>query len=133
MRLPGRRTASEANTAMAHYLPLIYFALVAAALPAAVLGFFWLLRPNRPGPVKLAPYECGVASVTEAWDHRFSVRYYLVAVLFVVFDVETVFLFPWAVLYHKLLLFGLVEMGVFLLILLVGYVYVWKRGALSWA
>ncbi len=118
---------------MAQYLSLLYFAVLAAALPLAVLGAFALLRPKRPSPTKLAPYECGIASVTDAYAHRFSVRYYLVAVLFVVFDVETVFLFPWAVMYHQLKLFGLVEMVIFLVILLVGYVYAWRRGALSWA
>lgn len=118
---------------MAQYLSLLYFAVFAAALPLAILGVFALLRPNRPNPTKQSPYECGVAAVTDAFDHRFSVRYYLLAVLFVVFDVETVFLFPWAVMYHHLALFGLIEMVVFLVILLVGYVYVWRRGALSWA
>lgn len=118
---------------MAAYLPILYFALVAGALPVVILVLMALFRPSKPSATKLSPYECGVAAPTEAFDHRFSVRYYLIAVLFVVFDVETVFLFPWAVMYDKLLLFGLVEMLVFLYILVVGYVYVWKRGALSWA
>ena len=118
---------------MAAYLPILYFAIVAGALPVVILVLMALFRPSRPDPTKLAPYECGVAAPTEAFDHRFSVRYYLIAVLFVVFDVETVFLFPWAVMYDKLLLFGLVEMVVFIYILVVGYVYVWKRGALTWA
>ena len=118
---------------MAAYLPVLYFALVAGALPVVLLVLMALFRPSNPNATKLAPYECGVAAPTEAFDHRFSVRYYLIAVLFVVFDVETVFLFPWAVMYHKLLVFGLVEMLIFIYILLVGYVYVWKRGALTWA
>ena len=118
---------------MAAYLPILYFALMAAALPVGLLVLMALIRPSKPNPTKLAPYECGVAAPSEAFDHRFSVRYYLIAVLFVVFDVETVFLFPWAVMYHKLLVFGLVEMLVFIYILVVGYVYVWKRGALTWA
>jgi NADH-quinone oxidoreductase subunit A len=118
---------------MAAYLPVLYFALVAGAIPVLGLLIMALFRPSNPNPAKLSPYECGIAAPTEAFDHRFSVRYYLIAVLFVVFDVETVFLFPWAVMYDKLLLFGLVEMVVFLYILVVGYVYVWKRGALSWA
>ena len=118
---------------MARYLPVLYFALVAGALPVVMLLLMALFRPSRPNPTKLAPYECGIAAPTDAFEHRFSVRYYLIAVLFVIFDVETVFLFPWAVMYDKLLLFGLVEMVVFLYILVVGYVYVWKRGALSWA
>ncbi len=118
---------------MESYLPILYFAAVGAVFPIAILVVMALVRPKRPNPAKLAPYECGVAAPTDAWDHRFSVRYYLIAVLFVVFDVETVFLFPWAVVYDKLLLFGFVEMAVFLYILVLGYVYVWKRGALSWA
>ncbi|KAA0252691.1 MAG: NADH-quinone oxidoreductase subunit A [Acidobacteria bacterium] len=118
---------------MVQYLALAFVAAFTAALVLAVLGIFAFLRPKRPNPTKLSPYECGVAAVTDAHDHRFSVRYYLLAVLFVVFDVETVFLFPWAVMYHHLALFGLIEMVIFLVILLVGYVYVWKRGALSWA
>jgi len=118
---------------MANYLPILFFAIMAAVLVVATVLLLGLVRPSRPDRVKLAPYECGVVPTSDAWDHRFSVRYYLLAVLFVVFDVETVFLFPWAVMYRKLALFGLVEMVVFLLILLAGYVYVWRRGALSWA
>ncbi len=118
---------------MANYLPVLFFAIMAAVLVVATVLLLALVRPSKPDAVKTAPYECGVVSTTDAWDHRFSVRYYLLAVLFVVFDVETIFLFPWAVMYHKLQLFGLVEMIVFIVILLVGYVYVWRRGALSWA
>ena len=118
---------------MESYIPILFFAAIAAVFPVAILIVMALLRPSAPNPTKLSPYECGVASATDAHDHRFSVRYYLLAVLFVVFDVETVFLFPWAAMYDKLLLFGLIEMTVFLLILVIGYVYVWKRGALSWA
>jgi NADH-quinone oxidoreductase subunit A len=117
----------------ANYLPILYFAIMGAILPVAVVVVMSLVRPKKPTPTKLAPYECGIDAPTEAYDHRFSVRYYLVAVLFVVFDVETVFLFPWALVQHKLRVFGLVEMAVFLLILVVGYLYAWRRGALTWA
>ena len=117
----------------ANYLPILYFSLMAALLPIAAIGVMSFLRPSKPNPTKLSPYECGVATPSEAFDHRFSVRYYLIAVLFVVFVVETIFLFPWAVMYHKLRLFGLIEMLVFLAILIVGYLYAWRRGALSWA
>src|SRR5262249_24909637 len=78
-------------------------------------------------------YECGIEAPTTAFDYRFSARYFLIAVLFVVFDVETIFLFPWAILLDKLALFGFVEMLVFIAILVVGYFYAWKRGALQWA
>jgi NADH-quinone oxidoreductase subunit A len=118
---------------MANYLPILFFAIMATVLVVATVLILGLVRPSSPGAVKLAPYECGIDAPTDAWDHRFSVRYYLLAVLFVVFDVETIFLFPWAVMYHKLLLFGFLEMAVFLLILLVGYAYAWRRGALTWA
>jgi len=98
---------------------------------------FWVIAPlvraSKPTKVKLEPYECGNEATSFAFDHRFSVRYFLIAVLFIVFDVETIFLFPWAVMYHKLKLFGLIEMLIFLVILVVGYLYAWRRGALSWA
>jgi NADH-quinone oxidoreductase subunit A len=84
------------------------------------------------GREKLMPYECGVDPIGDARD-RFSVRFYIVAMLFLVFDVETIFLFPWAIIYDKLALFGLVEMLVFIGILVVGYYYAWKKGALEWA
>ena len=122
---------------LGQYFPILMFIGVGLGLgvllPLLGGGASRLLGVHRPDPEKLSPYECGIAAPTEAFDHRFSVRYYLIAVLFVVFDVETVFLFAWAVMYDKLLLFGLVEMVVFIYILVVGYVYVWKRGALSWA
>ena len=81
----------------------------------------------------MCPVNRSSRTLTSAFDTRFSVRYFLIAVLFVVFDVETIFLFPWAIMFHRLGLFGLVEMLVFLVILVVGYVYCWKRNALDWA
>ncbi len=114
------------------YVPILLFVLVAIVFPFFTFALAWLVRPNRPEPEKLERYECGLESKEEVWG-RYSVQYYVIAVLFLVFDVETVFLFPWAVLYGKLLLFGLIEMAIFLVILVLGYVYVWKRGALSWA
>jgi len=118
---------------VAHYIPILVFILVAVAFPIVVLVFAWLLRAGHPDPVKAESYECGIEPTSHAHDHRFSARYYLIAVLFVVFDVETVFLYPWAVMFRKLALFGFVEMLVFLGILAVGYVYAWRRGALQWA
>ena len=118
---------------MAHYIPILVFIAVAVAFPIVVLFFAWLLRSGRPNPIKAEAYECGVEPTSYAHDHRFSARYYLIAVLFVVFDVETVFLYPWAVMFRKLALFGFIEMLVFLGILVVGYVYAWRRGALQWA
>ena len=95
-----------------------------------IVGRF--IRPTPPASEgKLAPYECGVEPVRDAHG-RFSIRFYIVAMLFLVFDVETVFMFPWAVQYRALALFGLIEMVIFLAILIVGYIYAWKRGALEW-
>lgn len=117
---------------MTQYIPILLFTLVALVFPPLTLVIAKLLRAGRYHPVKAEPYECGVEPRMLAHDTRFSIRYYLIAVLFVVFDVETVFLFPWAVVYRKLALFGFVEMFVFLAILVVGYVYAWRRGALQW-
>jgi NADH-quinone oxidoreductase subunit A len=114
------------------YVPILLFILVALAFPVATYLFAALIRPHRPEPVKLDRYECGLESKGEVWG-RYSVQYYVIAVLFLIFDVETVFLFPWAVRYKMLGLFGFIEMGVFILILVVAYAYAWKKGALEWA
>lgn len=118
---------------MENYLPILVFTLVAIGFLAVCLIAARLLRHVGSPTTNREPYECGNEPETFALDHRFSIRYYLIAVLFVIFDVETVFLFPWAVMFDKLLLFGFVEMLVFLVILIVGYVYIWNRGALKWA
>ena len=118
---------------MEAYFFILVFALLAAALPIGTIVAARLLQHGTPNTAKGEPYECGVDSPTTAFDTRFSVRYFLIAVLFVVFDVETIFLFPWAVMFNRLGLFGLIEMLIFLVILVVGYFYVWKRKALDWA
>ncbi len=118
---------------MGHYFPILIFAVLAAALPLGTILVARAVQRRRPNPAKLEPYECGIEPSTEAFDTRFSVRYFLIAVLFVVFDVETVFLFPWAIMFNRLGLFGLIEMVIFLAILVVGYFYCWKRKALDWA
>ena len=114
------------------YLPILIFVLVGIGFPVSTILVSRALHPNRPEPTKLSPYECGIEPQTDARG-RSSVHFYVIAVLFVVFDVETIFLFPWAVMFHRLGLFGLVEMLVFLVILVVGYFYCWKRKALDWA
>ena len=114
------------------YLPILLFLGVAFVFPIATFAMAWLVRPNRPDRVKLDRYECGIESTSEVWG-RYSVQYYVIAVLFLIFDVETVFLFPWAVRYKVLGLFGFVEMGIFIFILVVAYAYAWKKGALEWA
>ena len=117
---------------MGQYFPILIFAVLAAALPLGTIVAARAVQSRRPNPAKLEPYECGVEPSTSAFDTRFSVRYFLIAVLFVVFDVETIFLFPWAVQFKALGRFGLLEMFIFLAILIVGYLWIWKKGALEW-
>ena len=113
------------------YIPILLFVLIATAFAVFTLVFSRLVHAEKVNPVKLEPYECGIEPETDARG-RYSIRYYLIAMLFVIFEVETVFMFPWAVSVDRLALFGLIEMLVFLFILVVGYVYAWKKGALEW-
>lgn len=113
------------------------FLLFAIAIPAGMLLLSWALtfvrvRPRKPNPVKYTTYECGMQTIGGSWI-QFNFRYYLYALLFVVFDIETVFLYPWAVYFKQLKLFGFIEMLVFILILLVAFVYAWKKKALEWS
>lgn len=114
-----------------NYVPLFIFLIVAFLISAGTLIVATIIRPNKPSKIKLMPYECGIDPVDDA-RKRYTIRFYIVAILFVVFDVETIFLFPWAVQFGKLGMFGFLEMLVFLGILIVGYVWVWKKGALEW-
>jgi NADH-quinone oxidoreductase subunit A len=119
---------------MEAYIPILIFAVVAFGFPIVVIGVVTpLIRAFKSDPVKLEPYECGIEVTKDAFDYRFSVRYYLIAVLFVVFDVETIFLFPWAINHIGLGWFGFVEMAVFIAILFVAYWYAFRRKALDWA
>ncbi len=113
------------------YLPLLILIVLAAGLAVLVVILGHIFGPKRPTARKAAPYESGMTPYGPG-TRRMSVRYYLVAVLFILFDVEVVFFLPWAVVFKKLGLFGLVEMLVFIAILLVGYIYAWKKGALEW-
>ena len=114
-----------------NYVPIFIFAAVVAVLLPITLVVAKVVRPDTPSRTKLMPYECGVDPVGDS-RQRYTVRFYIVAILFVLFDVETVFLFPWAVQYKLLGMFGFVEMMVFLAILVVGYIWIWKKGALEW-
>jgi NADH-quinone oxidoreductase subunit A len=114
------------------YIPIAIFIVVATGFAVFTLVFTSLIHPSKYNKVKLEPYECGIEPATDARD-RYSIRYYLVAMLFVIFDVETVFMFPWAVIFDKLALFGLIEMLVFIFILVMGFYYAWQKGALEWA
>lgn len=107
------------------------FAAIAIAFPFVALGVAWLLRPKKPNPVKTDTYECGLQTIGQTWV-RFRAQYYVYALVFVVFDIEAAFLFPWAVAYNRLELYALVEMVLFLGILLVGLIYAWRKGALRW-
>ncbi len=113
------------------YLPVLLFILVGAAVGFGPLIIGKLLGPARPDPEKLSPYECGFEAFEDA-RMKFDVRYYLVAILFILFDLEIAFLFPWAVSLDAIGFFGFVSMMVFLTILVVGFVYEWMKGALDW-
>lgn len=116
---------------MVDYLPLLILIIVASIFAAIALIMPAVLGPKNPNKMKQEPIESGMIPFTDA-RRRFPVQYYLVAVLFILFDIEVIFLYPWAVLLNKLKVFGLIEMGVFLFILLIGYVYVWRKGAFEW-
>jgi NADH-quinone oxidoreductase subunit A len=119
---------------LSSYIPVLVMGAGAIVIAALLIGLSVILGPKRPTPQKNAPYECGVTPIGSARE-RFPIKFYLVAMLFIVFDIETVFLYPWAVTYKSntsMMLFNLVEMAIFIAILFVGYIYVWKRGAFEW-
>ena len=113
------------------YAPIFIFILIALAMGVLPLALTVLVAEQHPDSEKLSPYECGFEAFEDA-RMQFDVRFYLLAILFVVFDLETAFLFPWAVVLKDIGIFGFVEMMLFLVVLLVGYVYAWKKGALQW-
>jgi NADH-quinone oxidoreductase subunit A len=115
----------------AAFLPILMMVIVATGFAVGTIVASYYLGRRVNDPAKLMPYECGITPVGNARE-RFHTRFYLVAMLFIVFDIETVFLYPWAVVYKQLALFGLLEMVVFIAILLAGLVYVWGKGALEW-
>lgn len=116
---------------MREYIPILLFLLVAIVFAASTIGMSTLIVPRRRNSIKMSAYECGVEPVGDA-RARFSVKFYLVAVLFILFDIEAVFLYPWAVSFNQLGLYGLIEMVLFIGILLVGYLYLLKKRALEW-
>ncbi len=130
---------------ISQFVPLLVLMVIAIILAATLVVLSWFLGPRKPSAAKLAPYECGVTPVGSARE-RFPVKFYLIAMLFIIFDIETVFLYPWAVTFtqwskalgvsvsegHALQVFSFLEMIVFIVILFVGYVYVWKKGAFEW-
>ena len=116
---------------LANYVPIMVFLAIATVIGLALLILGFILGPQRPDAEKLSPYECGFDAFGDA-RMKFDVRYYLVAILFIIFDLEIAFLFPWAVSLDTVGTFGLVSMGVFLAILVVGFIYEWKKGGLEW-
>jgi NADH-quinone oxidoreductase subunit A len=116
---------------MREYVPVLIFTIVAILFAVTTIAASTFLKPRRSSAKKLAPYECGVEPVGNART-RFKIHFYLVAVLFILFDIEVVFFYPWAVTFRRLGLFGLVEMALFIVILFVGYLYLLKKRALDW-
>jgi NADH-quinone oxidoreductase subunit A len=113
------------------YLPIFIFLAIAIAFPTVTIIAAKLIRPSAPSITKLEAYECGIKAASDSRG-RYTVRFYIVAILFVIFDVETIFLFPWAIRYKTLGWFGVAEVLVFLGILVVGYIWAYKKGALEW-
>ena len=116
---------------LAEYFPILLFIAVGMAVGVVPVVLGALLGPHRPDPEKLSPYECGFEAFEDA-RMKFDVRYYLVAILFILFDLEIAFLFPWAAVLNEIGFFGFASMMVFLAILVVGFIYEWKKGALEW-
>jgi NADH-quinone oxidoreductase subunit A len=115
------------------YLPIVVLLALAGLFAVGSLAASALLRPRHPNAVKLSAYECGNDPVRLPRGERFSVKFYVVAMLFIIFDIETIFLFPWAVTFRQLGLFGLIEMAIFVLLVFVAYVYIWRKGGFDWA
>jgi NADH-quinone oxidoreductase subunit A len=113
------------------YVAILMSLALAVVVAGVLLGPGALLRPHRPSPVKVEAFECGNPASGSAWG-RFSVKFYLTAILFIVFDIEVVFMYPWAVAYRTLGLARFVEMALFVLVLTLGLVFVWRKGALEW-
>jgi NADH-quinone oxidoreductase subunit A len=114
------------------FVPIVILLVIAAAFGTLSLTASWLLSPKRAVKAKFEPYECGIEPVRLPANEQFPVKFYVVAMLFIIFDVETIFLFPWAVAYRSLGLFGLVEMIVFIGLVFVAYLFVWQKGGLEW-
>jgi NADH-quinone oxidoreductase subunit A len=113
------------------YIPIFIFLVIAILFPVVLIVAAKLVRPSAPSSIKLEAYECGIKAASDSRG-RYTVRFYIIAILFVIFDVETIFLFPWAVRYRTLGWFGVGEVTVFLAILIVGYIWAYKKGALEW-
>jgi NADH-quinone oxidoreductase subunit A len=120
------------NTPTEVYFPVLLQIAIAMLVAAGMLGASYLLGKRVRNKVKDLPYECGITPVGDARE-RFSVKFYLVAMLFILFDIEAIFLYPWAVVYRELKMFAFVEMLLFIVLVLAGFFYIWKKGALDWS
>ena len=116
---------------LSNYLPVLIFVVISLAIAVIVIVLGYVLGTHRPDSEKLSPYECGFESFEDA-RMKFDVRYYLVAILFIIFDLEIAFLFPWAIVLDQIGLFGFASMAIFLGVLVIGFIYEWKKGALEW-
>jgi len=116
---------------MIEYLPLLVYLVISLALALLILGLSFVFSTQKPDPEKVSAYECGFDPFDDA-RARFDIRFYLVAILFIIFDLEVTFLFPWAVSLNKVNLFGFWSMVIFLVILTIGFIYEWRKGALEW-
>jgi NADH-quinone oxidoreductase subunit A len=128
---PRQRGVAERTQVLAEYLPTLLFLIVASVIGVALLVVGNTLGPKRPSLEKLSPYECGFEAFESA-RMQFDVRYYLIAIQFIIFDLEIIFIVPWATVFRELGPLGLIEMGIFVGMLLLGFIYVWKKGALEW-
>lgn len=117
---------------LARYVPLLIQFLLAAAIASGMVVLSWLLGKHKPSKVKGMAYECGITPTGDA-RQRFSVKFYLVAMLFILFDVEAIFLYPWAVIFRDLKMFGFWEMFVYVVVVMGGFFYIWKKGVLDWS
>jgi len=122
---------NAAPSLLIHYLPIVMFIGIAAAIGLALIIAAFVIAPSKPDPEKLSAYECGFNAFDDA-RMKFDVRFYLVSILFIIFDLEVAFLFPWAISLGKIGAFGFLSMAVFLAVLTVGFVYEWRKGALEW-
>ncbi len=116
---------------LSSYIPIFVVLAIAAILALLIVILSTIVGNRKPSKIKLMPYECGVDPIGTARS-RFSVKFFIIAMLFIIFDIEVVFLYPWAIIFKDLKLFGLIEMGIFILILAFGLIYVWRKGALEW-
>jgi NADH-quinone oxidoreductase subunit A len=128
---PHQIPVQESDLMLLKYIPILIWICLTVGLAAAILIVSHLIGRKRPSKEKLSPYECGMPPTGDA-RIRIPIKFYMVAVIFLIFDIEAAFLYPWAVVYRKMLFVGLLEMGVFMVILFAGFVYIWKRGVLDW-